>query len=70
MRGDDSAGGWKNTQTLVTCYQQPDADTLRRTLDEPRKLRDRGLLDDAPAGAIAREPVEKRCQKRHPALVG
>jgi hypothetical protein len=35
-----------STQTLVTCYQQPDDDTLRRVLDEPRKLRDRGLGDD------------------------
>jgi integrase len=65
-----AAGGWKNTQTLLTCYQQPDADTLRRVLDEHRKLRDRGLLDDAPAAAIAREPVDKRRQKRHLALVG
>jgi hypothetical protein len=37
----------ENTQTLLTCYQQPDEDTLRRVLDEPRKLRDRGLDGDS-----------------------
>ena len=32
------AGGWKDTSTLLTCYQQPDHDTMRRVLNEPRKV--------------------------------
>jgi len=33
-----AAGGWKDITTLVTCYQQPDDDTLRRVVEcpEPR----------------------------------
>ena len=34
------AGGWKDTDTLLTCYQQPDGETLMAVMEEPRKLRD------------------------------
>ncbi len=37
------AGGWKDTETLLTCYQQPDTDTLLAVMSEQRKVRDRVL---------------------------
>ncbi len=30
-----AAGGWSDTQTLLTCYQRPDAETLRVVVDGP-----------------------------------
>ena len=48
---------------------EPDEDTLRRVLAEPRKLRDRRLSDEAPPAGTA-VVVEKRRQQRHLALVG
>jgi integrase len=36
-----AAGGWRDVETLLTCYQQPDQDTLLAVMSEPRKLRDR-----------------------------
>jgi hypothetical protein len=38
-----AAGGWKDTETLLTCYQQPDAETLLAVMNEPRKMRDAAL---------------------------
>lgn len=35
-----AAGGWKTRETLERIYQQPDADTLRRVILEPRELRE------------------------------
>jgi len=35
-----AAGGWKDTETLLRCYQHPDADTLLAVMEEPKKLRD------------------------------
>ncbi len=37
------AGGWSNTQTLLTCYQQPDHETLLAVVSESRKVRERGV---------------------------
>jgi hypothetical protein len=34
------AGGWKNTATLETIYQQPDAATLYRVVSQPTELRE------------------------------
>ena len=34
------AGGWKDTETLLTCYQQPDTQTLLAVMAEERKVRD------------------------------
>lgn len=59
-----AAGGWKNTQTLLTRYHEPDEDTLRRVLDEPRKLRDRGL-DGADRPPAAPAVTEKLHRRRH-----
>jgi hypothetical protein len=28
-----AAGGWKDLTTLLTCYQQPDPDTMRAVID-------------------------------------
>jgi hypothetical protein len=38
-----AAGGWKDTETLLTCYQQPDAETLLAVMSEERKVRDAAL---------------------------
>ena len=32
-------GGWKSTQTIVTCYQHPDEATQREALAQRRPLR-------------------------------
>ncbi|MEE9183508.1 MAG: hypothetical protein V3U39_03400, partial [Acidimicrobiia bacterium] len=37
------AGGWSDTQTLLTCYQQPDQETLLAVVSESRKVRERGV---------------------------
>ena len=37
------AGGWNDTQTLLTCYQQPDQETLLAVVSETRKVRERGV---------------------------
>lgn len=34
-----AAGGWKDVTTLLTCYQQPDEDTLREVVDYQRPAR-------------------------------
>jgi hypothetical protein len=36
-----AAGGWKDTQTLLTCYQQPDPETMLAVMSEPRKVTER-----------------------------
>lgn len=38
-----AAGGWKDVETLLTCYQQPDAETMLAVMSEPRKVRDAAL---------------------------
>jgi len=38
-----AAGGWKDVNTLLTCYQQPDTETLLAVVSEPRKVRDSGV---------------------------
>jgi AraC-like DNA-binding protein len=54
-----AAGGWKDTETLLTCYQQPDADTLLAVMSEPKKMRDAAqtappvIEAQSTAGAIA-----------------
>ena len=35
-----AAGGWKDTDTLLRCYQQPDKETLLAVMSEERKLRE------------------------------
>ena len=34
------AGGWKDVDTLLTCYQQPDRESLLAVMAEPRKVRE------------------------------
>jgi integrase len=38
-----AAGGWKDTETLLTCYQQPDTETILAVMSEQRKVRDAAL---------------------------
>jgi hypothetical protein len=42
-----AAGGWKNTATLLTCYQQPTNDALLAVMAEERKVRDVAVVDRA-----------------------
>lgn len=35
LRDVAAAGGWSDVQTLLTCYQHPDAETLRAVMDYP-----------------------------------
>jgi len=35
-----AAGGWRDTETLLQCYQQPDKDTLLEVTSEVRKVRE------------------------------
>ena len=37
-----AAGGWVDTETLLTCYQQPDTETLLSVTAEERKVREFG----------------------------
>jgi integrase len=39
-----AAGGWKDHDTLLTCYQQPDEESLLAVTSEPRKLRERKTM--------------------------
>ncbi len=34
------AGGWRDPNTLLKCYQQPDEATMTRVVLEPGKLRE------------------------------
>ena len=38
-----SAGGRKDTETPLTCYLQPDTDTLLAVISQPRKVRNAAL---------------------------
>jgi integrase len=38
------AGGWKDPNTLLICYQQPDDETMTRVVLEPGKLYERGVV--------------------------
>lgn len=40
----DVAAAGKDTETLLTCSQQPDADTMLAVMSEPRKVRDAALV--------------------------
>ena len=35
-------GGWQDTEALLSCYQQPDNETLLGVMSEERKLREVG----------------------------
>jgi integrase len=35
-----AAGGWKDHETILRCYQQPDTETMLAVMKEPRKVRD------------------------------
>jgi hypothetical protein len=37
-----ATGGWRDTNTLLTCYQQTDEASMLRVMDAPRKLRSVG----------------------------
>ena len=35
-----AVGGWKDHETILRCYQQPDTETMKSVMNEPRKVRD------------------------------
>jgi integrase len=39
-----AAGGWQDTATLLTCYQQPTNDALLAVMSEERKVRDVAII--------------------------
>jgi integrase len=39
-----AAGGWQDTATLLTCYQQPTNDALLAVMSEERKVRDTAVI--------------------------
>jgi hypothetical protein len=45
-----AAGGWKGTQMLLKCYQQPDPDTILAVMNEPSKLGQQWGSSDDPGG--------------------
>lgn len=38
-----AAGGWRDTETLLRCYQQPTNDTLLAVMSEERKVHERAV---------------------------
>jgi integrase len=56
-----AAGGWKGTQMLLKCYQQPDPDTILAVMNEPSKL---GQQWEAATsrGAVKRPPTAPRAR--------
>jgi integrase len=42
-----ATGGWKDVETLLTCYQQPDAETMLAVRSEPKQVRDAALFNTA-----------------------
>lgn len=40
IKGGAAAGGWKDVETLLMCYQQPNDETLPEVMAEPWKLRE------------------------------
>jgi integrase len=44
LKAVSNAGGWKNTTTLLTCYQHPDDTLLAQVMSEPRKVREAGAV--------------------------
>jgi len=51
-----AAGGWKGTQMLVKCYQQPDPDTILSVMNEPSKLGQQWETATT-RGAVKRHPT-------------
>jgi hypothetical protein len=39
-----AAGGWRDTGTLLECYQQPTNDVLLAVMSEPTKVRDAAVV--------------------------
>jgi hypothetical protein len=40
VRDVAAVGGWKDHETILRCYQQPDTETMKSVMNEPRKVRD------------------------------
>lgn len=40
-----AVGGWKTEQTLLTCYQQPDRETMRSVVEQRTAVRREGSAD-------------------------
>jgi hypothetical protein len=43
LKDVQAAGGWKDSQTLLTCYQQADEATIAHVVLEAPKLRENGV---------------------------
>lgn len=51
-----AAGGWRDIETLLTCYQQPDRETLLRVMQTAREVPDRALEEPSTAPLTATTP--------------
>jgi integrase len=40
-----AAGGWKDVETLLTCYQHADRGTMLEVMSEPKKVTERGVVN-------------------------
>ena len=58
-----AAGGWKGTQMLLKCYQQPDPDTMLSVMNEPLKLGQQWETVSS-RGAAKRHPTAPRANAR------
>ena len=55
-----AAGGWRDIETLLTCYQQPDRETQLRVMETARVVADPVLEEatTAPVTAPTREEAQ------------
>ena len=44
MKDVAEAGGWKDVETMLRSYDQPDRETLLAVMSEPRKLSEKAVL--------------------------
>lgn len=61
LRDVAAAGGWSSTETLLTCYQQPDPDTLREVVNASKS---RGEAGREAGREAVEKPVEKPVENR------
>src|ERR1019366_1875743 len=59
-----AASGWRDTRTLLTCYQQRDVDAMLAVMREPRKVRDSAMI------TVMSEPQTTPPVSSSPALEG
>jgi hypothetical protein len=59
-----AAGGWRDTEALLTCYQQPDRETLLAVMASTREVHEPGLNRGGTATITATAPSAARSSDR------